>query len=89
MNYSEETLARLALFHRASILMVKLNRDDKISQKLNDFVFSFGKELASDTSIDINDIVSPDKFSHVKLSDEKEKFLEELSYINTMVLPID
>ncbi len=79
MSYTEETLARLALFHRASILMVKFKQEDKTSQKLNEFVFSFGKELASDMTIDIKDIVSPDKFSHIKLSDEKEKFLEELS----------
>jgi hypothetical protein len=79
MNYSEDTIGKIALFHRATILMVKLNDENTISGKLNAFCFNLGKELASDTNIDIKDIVSPDKFSYVKLTEEQEKLLEELS----------
>lgn len=78
MSYSEEVLGKIALFHQATILMVKLKDENRTSEKLNDFCASFGKELAFDKNINIEDICSADKFSHIKLTDEQIKFLQEL-----------
>ena len=79
MNYSDEILAKLALFHNATILMVKLKEENRESERLNNFCLSLGQELAFNPLIDIEDITAPNKFSHIKLTDEQVKILEGLS----------
>ncbi len=78
MVYSEETLGKLVLFHQAIILMTKLKAENRSSERLNDFCASYGKELAFNKAIDIDDICSVNKFSDIKLSDEQIKFLQSL-----------
>ncbi len=72
MTYTPDIAQKIVLFQYAVILLGQLNDNEK----LKEFCFSLGKELAQDESVNIKDITTQEQINDIKLSEQ------QLEYIN-------